>query len=173
MCKRLHKKCLKWKKVYLFLGVPYALVYLSEEQIWTRSCLPVCGVHRIVITVTLVYIVTMTLNHIISTITSDNIVALDNIVAFVITLVALLTSSPVMCLKNHLWNFSVLHRVHLFSLVYNTRLHVVELKSKSPLERGTWSVTLRPKRTSIEKGSETLVWSWGLDFGLNVFNYLY
>jgi hypothetical protein len=42
--------------------------------------------------------------------------ALDTIVAFVIPLVALLTSSPIMWCEEHLWNFSVFQRVHLSSL---------------------------------------------------------
>jgi hypothetical protein len=49
--------------------------------------------------------------------TLDTTVAFDNIVVFVIPLVALLTSSPVMWRKGHLLNFSVLQRVHSY-LVY-------------------------------------------------------
>jgi uncharacterized membrane protein len=56
-------------------------------------------------------------NHIVATVTLANIVAFDIFVAFVISLVALLTSSPVMWLKERLWNVSVLQRVHLSSLV--------------------------------------------------------
>jgi hypothetical protein len=39
--------------------------------------------------------------------TLDNFVASDTIVAFVIPLVALLTSSPLMWREEHLWNFFV------------------------------------------------------------------
>jgi hypothetical protein len=48
----------------------------------------------------------------------DTIVVFDNIVGFIIPLVALLTSSPAMWRKEHLWNFSVLFRVHLSNLVH-------------------------------------------------------
>jgi hypothetical protein len=41
----------------------------------------------------------------------------DTIIAFVIPLVVLLMSLPVMCHKEHLWNFSVFQRVHLSSLL--------------------------------------------------------
>jgi hypothetical protein len=46
-------------------------------------------------------------------------VTLDHIVTFVIALVALLTSSPMMWRKEHLWNVSVLQRVglHLSNLI--------------------------------------------------------
>jgi hypothetical protein len=47
----------------------------------------------------------MTSEHIMATVT------LDGIVAFVIPMVALLTSLPMMCHVEHLWNFSVLQRV--------------------------------------------------------------
>jgi hypothetical protein len=53
----------------------------------------------------------MTSNHIIATMT------LDTIVAFVIRMVALLTSTPVMMREEHLWNLCVLQRVHLPNLV--------------------------------------------------------
>jgi hypothetical protein len=52
----------------------------------------------------------MTLDRTVVTITLDTIVAFGDIVAFIILLVALLTSSPVMWRKEHIWNFSVLHR---------------------------------------------------------------
>jgi hypothetical protein len=44
--------------------------------------------------------------------TPDTTAAFDTIVSFAIPLVALLTSSPMMWRKEHLWNFSVLQRVH-------------------------------------------------------------
>jgi hypothetical protein len=67
---------------------------------------------RIVTTVTFDRTVTtVALDRIVAT-TLDMIVAFDTIVAFVIPLVALLTSSPVMWRKEHLWNFRVLQRVH-------------------------------------------------------------
>jgi hypothetical protein len=46
-------------------------------------------------------------------------VILDIIVAFLIPLIALPTSKPVMWYSEHLRNFVVLQRVHFFSLVYN------------------------------------------------------
>jgi hypothetical protein len=55
--------------------------------------------------------------HIIETVALDFIVAFDIIVVFVIPLVALLSSSPVMWREEHLWNISVLQRVHLSDLV--------------------------------------------------------
>jgi hypothetical protein len=45
--------------------------------------------------------------------TSDNIATLNIIVMFVIVLVALLTSMPVIWLEEHLWNFSVPQSIHL------------------------------------------------------------
>jgi hypothetical protein len=62
----------------------------------------------------------MTLDHTVTTMTLDHTVAtmtMDTTTAFVIPLVALLTSSPVMRRKEHHWNASVLQRVHIPSLV--------------------------------------------------------
>jgi hypothetical protein len=59
----------------------------------------------------------MTSGHFIVTMTLDTIVVFDSTVAFVIPLIALLTSMPVMWHEEHLWNFSVLQGVHLSSLV--------------------------------------------------------
>jgi hypothetical protein len=79
----------------------------------------------IVATLPLVHIVAMmTLDRIVATMASDlvatmaldTIVASDTIVAFVTLLVSLMTSSPVMWLKEHLWNYSVLQRVQLCNL---------------------------------------------------------
>jgi hypothetical protein len=59
-------------------------------------------------------ITTMTSGRIVAPVTSDRVAAtmtLDTIVAFVIPLVALLTSSPVMWRKEHVWYVSVLQRV--------------------------------------------------------------
>jgi hypothetical protein len=47
----------------------------------------------------------------------DIIAASDTIVALVILLVALLTSTPVMLREEHLWKFCVIERVHISSLV--------------------------------------------------------
>jgi hypothetical protein len=51
-------------------------------------------------------------------------VAFSTIVAFVIPLVALLTSSPMMWREEQFWNFSVLERVglHLSNLVVGVEL---------------------------------------------------
>jgi hypothetical protein len=46
--------------------------------------------------------------------TLDSPVAFDTIVAFVIPLIALLTSSPVMWRKERLWKFSMLQIVFFF-----------------------------------------------------------
>jgi hypothetical protein len=61
---------------------------------------------------------TVSLNHIVATITLDTIISLSVIIAFVIPLVALLTSLPAMWRKEHLWNFCVPQREHFSRLVY-------------------------------------------------------
>jgi hypothetical protein len=61
-------------------------------------------------------VATMHLVYIVATITLDTIVAFVTIFEFVVPLFALLTSSSVMWHKEHLWNFSVLQRVHFSSL---------------------------------------------------------
>jgi hypothetical protein len=68
------------------------------------SSMSVCTVFYRIVT-------TMTLDHIVASITSDTIVVFDIIVEFLMSAVALLTSSPVMWRKEHIWNFSVLQRV--------------------------------------------------------------
>jgi hypothetical protein len=60
---------------------------------------------------------TKTLDHSVAAVTLDTIVAFDAIVSFVIPLVALLTSSPVMLGKDHLSNFNVFQRVRFSNLV--------------------------------------------------------
>jgi hypothetical protein len=63
---------------------------------------------------TLEHIVTqMTFDHIVATMTLDHTVKMitdgfDTVVAFLIPLNALLTSSPIMWCKEHLWNVSIL-----------------------------------------------------------------
>jgi hypothetical protein len=52
----------------------------------------------------------------------DTIIAVDAIVVFVIPFIAMLTSSPVMKHKKHLWNFGVLQRVH-FSNFISSSIH--------------------------------------------------
>jgi hypothetical protein len=47
-------------------------------------------------------------DHICTTMAQDIIVAFDTIVAFVIPLVTMLTSAPVMWHEEHIWNVSVL-----------------------------------------------------------------
>jgi hypothetical protein len=74
------------------------------QQCYSRSLLD-----RIVATVASFHIATMTFN---------STVAFDIIVAFVILLVALLTS-----LREHLWNLCVLQRVHLPNLVRELRAY--------------------------------------------------
>jgi hypothetical protein len=49
--------------------------------------------------------------------TLDTIVTFDTIIAFGIPLVALLTSLPMIWHEEHLMNYGVLYRVHLFNLV--------------------------------------------------------
>jgi hypothetical protein len=56
------------------------------------------------------------LDHIIATAALDNTAEFGTILAFVISLVVLLTSSLVMGYKQHLWNFSVLQRVRLSNI---------------------------------------------------------
>jgi hypothetical protein len=53
----------------------------------------------------------MTLVNIFGKITLDTILAFDTTVEFVILLGALVTSSPAMWRREHLWNFSVLKPV--------------------------------------------------------------
>jgi hypothetical protein len=60
------------------------------------------------------------LDHISATITFDTVVAFFSIVAFVIPLVTLLLSMPMMWHEEHLWNVSVLQRVQLSNLVFLT-----------------------------------------------------
>jgi hypothetical protein len=62
------------------------------------------------------YCSTMPSNHV-ATVVFDTIVAFDIIVAFVSSLLALLTSSPVLWRKEHLLNFSVLQSVHVSNFV--------------------------------------------------------
>jgi hypothetical protein len=62
---------------------------------------------------------TMTVDLTVATIPLDRIVDFDTIVAFAIPRVALLALSPVMWREEHLWNSSVLQRVHLSNLVLN------------------------------------------------------
>jgi hypothetical protein len=60
------------------------------------------------------------LEHIVATATWGHINAtmiLETIVAFVIRSVAPLMSLPMIWYEEHLWNFSVLQRVHLSNLV--------------------------------------------------------
>jgi hypothetical protein len=59
----------------------------------------------------------MTSDHIIATVTVDTIATLDTTAAFVIPLVVVLASSPVMWHEEHIWNFNVLQRVLLSNLV--------------------------------------------------------
>jgi hypothetical protein len=56
-------------------------------------------------------VATIAFDHIIETMLSDTTVA------FVLPLVAMLTSTPAMQHVNHLWNFSVFQRVHILKLV--------------------------------------------------------
>jgi hypothetical protein len=72
-----------------FLGFLSALAQ-AKSNLWAHTCLSVCRVFHIIVT----------------TVISDHIVALitlDTIVAFVIPLVTLRASSPVMWRKEHLW----------------------------------------------------------------------
>jgi hypothetical protein len=49
-------------------------------------------------------------------------------------LVALLTSSPLMGHKKHLWNFSVLQRIHLSNLVTESNVSLVLQPGGQPLQ---------------------------------------
>jgi uncharacterized membrane protein YagU involved in acid resistance len=55
---------------------------------------------------------------IVAKITLETILAFDIVVTFVIPLVTLLTSSPVMWREEYLWNIGVLQRVHFSNLVW-------------------------------------------------------
>jgi hypothetical protein len=85
---------------------------LRKEHQHSRPCLSVCRVFHDVTTVTLDHVDAMTFDHVVATVALDTIVTFDIMFAFFIPLVALLTSSPVMWRKEHLWNFSVLQREH-------------------------------------------------------------
>jgi hypothetical protein len=75
----------------------------------SMSCLSIVSVNTLLQKMTLdTSVQTMTLDHIVVTMTLHTIVAFDTIFAFGIPLVALLTSSPLMWRKEHLWNFSAL-----------------------------------------------------------------
>jgi hypothetical protein len=112
-----------------FLGALYTLAQV-KTTLWACACVPAhCIFHHTVTmtlehtvaTMTLVHIiVTMILNHNVGTMLLDHTVSsvpLDTIVPSVIPLVSLLISSPMKWHKEHLWNFSVLQRVHLSKLV--------------------------------------------------------
>jgi hypothetical protein len=58
----------------------------------------------------------MTSDDIVATMALDTIVEFDTIFVFV-SFVSLLTASPVLWRKEHLWNFSVLQRVHISNLI--------------------------------------------------------
>jgi hypothetical protein len=59
------------------------------------------------------------------------VMTLDTIAAFDTLLVALLASLPMMWYEEHLWNFSVLQRVHLSNLVAFSTVNVsVNKKNK-------------------------------------------
>jgi hypothetical protein len=79
------------------------------EHLWNFSVLKRIHLSNIVIK--------MTLNHSVAAVTLDTIVPFDTGVAFDISLVALLTSSTVMWRKEHLWNFTVLQRLHVSDFV--------------------------------------------------------
>jgi hypothetical protein len=53
------------------------------------------------------------LDHTVAGMTYDAIIAFCTTAAFVITITALLMSSPMLWHKVHLWNFSVLQRVNI------------------------------------------------------------
>jgi hypothetical protein len=65
---------------------------------------------------------TMTLDHTVSTMTLNTTFTFENIIAFVVVVVPLvvLTSSPVVCRREHLRNFSILQTQQLPNLTYNT-----------------------------------------------------
>jgi hypothetical protein len=85
----------------LSYSVLYALAY-AKNALWAGPCLSVCRVFNHIFTeLAMVCIVTMTLDHIVATVTL-NTVALDTTVAFVIPLVDLLTSSPVIWRKEYI-----------------------------------------------------------------------
>jgi hypothetical protein len=73
-------------------------------------------------------VITMTSSTLLQ-VTLDIIIAFDTIFAFVILLVALLTSSPVMWRKERLWDFSILLTAHLSILVTRGDYHTL---TKSP-----------------------------------------
>jgi hypothetical protein len=59
----------------------------------------------------------MTSDHITATTTLEATAAFNTIIAFVIPLVVMLLSMPLVWQEKHLWNFSILQRVYLSNLV--------------------------------------------------------
>jgi hypothetical protein len=65
--------------------------------------------------------------------TLDVTVAFDTSVTFVIPLVTLLTSSPIMWREEHLWNFTLLQRAHLQPCQHKvSTLTWVQLSTRRP-----------------------------------------
>jgi hypothetical protein len=80
-------------------------------------------------------------NCIIVTMPSDTVLAFYTVIAFVIPLIALLTSTPAMWHEEHRWNFSVLPRVHLSDLVsfgYSVFSEWLRTEAPSHVRRGWW-----------------------------------
>jgi hypothetical protein len=127
--------------VFIIQCVLHALTW-AKNTVWIRPSLSVCrvflGSRQIswpdVIVGTYCCDYGKTYHCWLITVASDHIIAtmtLNNIIAFVVPFKyewskstfplslhqRLLTSSPVMWLEEHLWNFSVLQRVHICSLV--------------------------------------------------------
>jgi hypothetical protein len=68
----------------------------------------------------------MASDYIITTMILDSIIACDNVVAFVILLVALMTASFLMWPKERLWNFAILHGVNHSTCIIPVRSEVLK-----------------------------------------------
>jgi hypothetical protein len=64
----------------------------------------------------------------------------DANVAFGIPLVSMLMSMPMMWCEEHLWNFSVLQRVHLSNLVYKLEIPKNNISSTTFVEVETCAI---------------------------------
>jgi Zn-dependent protease len=102
---------------------------ISEENLWARPSLSLSVECFVSITTTLKHhvatvilvhtVATITLDHTAEIMTLDTIVSFGTIIAFGISLVALLKSSPVMWRKENLRNFSVLRKSKPFQSCFD------------------------------------------------------
>jgi hypothetical protein len=83
----------------------------------------------------------MTSDYIITTMILDSIIACDNVDAFVILLVALMTASFLMWRKERLWNFAILRGVNHSNCIIPVRSEVLKVLKMTMLF--FWDLTPR------------------------------